>query len=98
MTMRLSEQGGRKIDAFWANTVGCLPEDFYEAGMEVSERQASDAAYAHVFQRLGRVQVDCSPSLYGDVRIAVRGREPAEVFALEWGSFFSSGLQRLETP
>jgi hypothetical protein len=27
--MRLSEQGIRKIDAFWANDLGCLPEDFH---------------------------------------------------------------------
>jgi ribosomal protein S18 acetylase RimI-like enzyme len=80
MMMRLSEQGVRNIDAFWANTLGCIPEDFHTSGVAVTERQAIDTTYVHVFQRLERVQVDCSPSLYGDVRISVQGREPEKVF------------------
>jgi ribosomal protein S18 acetylase RimI-like enzyme len=99
MTMRLSEQGVRKIDALWANTVGCLPKDFYEAGVEVSKRQESDSVYVHVFHRLERVQVDCSPSLYGDVRIAVQGREPEEVFdPTFWQSTLGARIDRILGP
>jgi ribosomal protein S18 acetylase RimI-like enzyme len=80
MTMRLSEQGVRKIDAFWANEMGCAPEDFCKAGVWVTKREASDTTYAHVFRRLARLQVDCSPALYGDALSAVQGREVEEVF------------------
>ncbi|MCI0388459.1 MAG: hypothetical protein MOB07_06805 [Acidobacteria bacterium] len=80
MTMRLSEEGLRRIDAFWANALGCLPEDFYKTGVGVTEREASDDLYTHVFRHLKRLQVDCSPSLYGVVRSAIQGRAQEEVF------------------
>src|SRR5262249_53060373 len=79
MTMRLSEDGVRKIDAFWANELGCLPEDFYKTGLGITEREANGDLYAHVFRRLEWIQVDCSPSLYKDVRNAVQG-----VTSQEW--------------
>ncbi len=69
MTMRLSEQEVRKIDAFWANELGCLPEDFHDVGVGVTERQVTDDLYVHVFYRLERLQVDCSPSLHKDNRV-----------------------------
>jgi ribosomal protein S18 acetylase RimI-like enzyme len=99
MTMRLSEQGVRKIDAFWANDLGCLPEDFHEAGVGVTERQASGALYVHVFHRLERLQVDCSPSLYGDVRRAVQGRAPEEVLEPAfWRAALGVRVERIVGP
>jgi len=80
MTIRLSEHGVRKIDTFWANELGCHPEDFYDAGVGVTERQVTDDLYAHVFHRLEWLQVDCSPSHYKDVQNAIKGRAPEDVF------------------
>jgi len=99
MTLRLSEQGVRKIDAFWANDLGCLPEDFHEEGVGVTERQASCDPYAHVFHRLERLQIDCSLSLYEDVRSAVQGRAPEEVFKPAfWWSALGVHVERIVGP
>jgi ribosomal protein S18 acetylase RimI-like enzyme len=99
MTMRFSEQGIRKIDAFWAGDLGCLPEDFYEAGVGVTERQASGDLYAHVFHRLERLHVDCSPSLYEDVRSAVQGRASGEMFKPAfWRAALGTRVERIVGP
>src|SRR5215475_10907524 len=49
-----SEEGVRRTDAFWANEMGCLPEDLYKTGVGITVRGASDGRYAHVFRRLER--------------------------------------------
>jgi len=99
MTKRLSEEGVRIIDAFWANDLGCLPEDFYKTGVEISIREASEDLYAHVFRRLERLQVDCSPSLYGDLRSAIKGRGQEEVFEPAfWLEALGARVERLLGP
>src|SRR5262245_8889087 len=80
MTMRLSQEGVRRTDAFWANEMGCLPEDFYKTGVGITVLEASDELYAHAFRRLEWLQLDCSPPLYGDLRSAIKVRGPEEVF------------------
>src|SRR5262245_32936009 len=99
MTIRLSEQGLRKIDAFWANELGCLPGDFHDAGVGVTERQVTDDLYAHVFHRLERLQVDCSPSLYKDVQSAIKDRTPEEVFKTAfWQTALDVRVERIVGP
>ena len=99
MTKRLSAEGVRRIDAFWANELGCLPEDFYKTGMGITVRESSDDLYAHVFRRLERLQVDCSPSLYGGVQSAVQGRAPEEVFEPAfWRAALGAHVERIIGP
>lgn len=99
MMMRFSDEGVRKIDAFWAEVVGCLPEDFYKTGVGVTERKASADLYAHVFLRLDRLQVDCSPSLYEEVRSAVQGRAMEDVFEPAfWRAALGAHVERILGP
>jgi len=99
MTIRLSKEVVRRIDAFWANDLGCLPEDFYQTGVGITVREASDDLYAHVFRRLERLQVDCSPSLYGDLRSAIKGRGPEEVFEPAfWLAALGARVERILGP
>jgi len=99
MTMRLSEDGVRKIDVFWANDLGCLPEDFHKAGLGIAEREASGPLYTHLFRRLERIQVDCSPSLYKNVRNAVQGRGMEEVFEPAfWRAALGDSVERILGP
>jgi len=99
MTMRLSEEGVRKIDAFWADDLGCLPEDFYKTGLGITVREANWDLYAHVFRRLEWIQVDCSPSLYQDVRNAVQGRGTGEAFEPAfWRAAIGARVERVLGP
>jgi ribosomal protein S18 acetylase RimI-like enzyme len=99
MTMRLSEEGLRRIDAFWAKGVGCLPEDFHKKGVGVTAGEASGELYAHIFHRLEWIQVDCSPSIYGEVRSAVQGRAPEEMFEPAfWRAALGARVERILGP
>jgi hypothetical protein len=99
MTMKLSEDGVRKIDSFWANALGCRPENFYETGVGVTEREASSELYEHIFRRLKWLQVDCSPSLYEEARKAVQGRVPDEVFEPSfWQAALGARAERIVGP
>src|SRR5262245_3700421 len=99
MTMRLSQEGVRRTDAFWANEMGCLPEDLYKTGVGITVRGASDGRYAHVFRRLERLQVDCSPSLYGDLRSAIKVRGTEELFEPAfWRATLGARVERIVGP
>src|SRR5215475_12944077 len=94
-----SEEGVRRTDAFWANEMGCLPEDLYKTGVGITVRGASDGRYAHVFRRLERLQVDCSPSLYGDLRSAIKVRGTEELFEPAfWRATLGARVERIVGP
>jgi GNAT superfamily N-acetyltransferase len=99
MTMRLSEEGLRKIDAFWAKGVGCLPEDFHKKGLGINADDVSGELYAHIFHRLEWIQVDCSQSIYGEVRSAVQGRAAEDVFEPAfWRAALGARVERILGP
>jgi len=99
MANRLSLEGVLRIDAFWANAFDCRPEDFYKTGAGITASEPSDDLYAHVFRRLERLQIDCSPSLYGDLRSAVKGRATEEIFEPDfWRAALGARVERIIGP
>jgi GNAT superfamily N-acetyltransferase len=81
MNTRFSQSAVAIVDAFWAQELCCRPEELEEPGIGLIECPSWDGSpYAHLLWRLDRLQIACSPSLFGGMRELVGGRTVPEAF------------------